>query len=100
LVVTAISKFTAKGLSIAEALRRLGKVPMQLDGEPWVGLLWDKTNQRMLTQPANQNVALSLLYHAAGGSLADLRTNLTELRKELAGILNRKISKTKIPIYL
>lgn len=99
MAIKVISGFQNKGLTLAQALVQLGKVPMELSGEPWIGLLWDRINQRMITQPENQKAAHKLLYHAAGGDLSDLNTDSTALIKELAGLLNREMSEVNLPVY-
>lgn len=53
----------------------------------------------MITQPENQKAALRMLYHSVGGDLADFHTDSKSVRKELAGLLNRKISQVKLPRY-
>jgi DNA sulfur modification protein DndB len=100
LVIETVARFMTRGVSLKRVMLQLSNVPMELASEPWVGLLWDKTNQRMISQPENRKVASKLLYHAAGGSLADLNTNLDAVKKELAGILNRDISQVKLPLYV
>jgi DNA sulfur modification protein DndB len=99
LVIDSLARFMMKGTSMTEALGQIANVPMELGDEPWTGLLWDKTNRRMITQPENQKAALKLLYYGAGGDLADLNTNLKDVRMELAGLLNRRISNVKLRVY-
>ena len=81
------------------AIQRLAEVPWELAEAPWVGLLWDGENQRMITSPEAQRVAKRLIYHSVGGSLSDLRTDESELRKELAGLLNRAPEDVTLPRY-
>ncbi len=81
------------------AIQRLVGVPMDLAEAPWPGLLWDKENQRMITSPEAQRVAKRLIYHSVGGALKHLRTDETELRKELAGLLNRPLKDVELPQY-
>ena len=89
------------GMSDAAAARAVGLMPGNLSEEPWLGLLWDGTNERMLTAKENQTVARRLLYNALGGDLAKYpyKTTSENLRKELAGILRRNISKVTLPHY-
>ncbi|MCY3705276.1 MAG: DGQHR domain-containing protein [Gammaproteobacteria bacterium] len=81
------------------AIQRLAGVPMDLAQAPWPGLLWDKENQRMITSPEAQRVARRLIYHSVGGALKHLWTDATELRRELAGLLNRPIADVELPRY-
>lgn len=78
-----------EGADQRAAIQRLAVVPMELGEEPWPGLLWDGENQRMITSKEAQRVAVRLMYHSVGGALRHLRTSETELRRELAGLLNR-----------
>ena len=81
------------------AIQRLAEVPLELAEAPWVGLLWDGENQRMITSPEAQRVAKRLIYYCVGGALSDLRTDEAELRKELAGLLNRAPEDVELPRY-
>jgi DNA sulfur modification protein DndB len=89
IVASVIREAIDCGLSELEAIERVSNIPMDLADEPWVGLLWDKTNQRMLTDPTNKKVAKQLLFYMIGGDLAQMKTAENELRREYAGLLNR-----------
>ena len=69
---------------------------MTLTDEPWVGLLWDKTNRRMISGPLPQKVAKQLLFYKIGGELGEMRTNEEKLRREYAGLLNRTESEVTL----
>ena len=84
------------GLKEKEAIRRISKIPMELAEEPWVGLLWDKTNRRMISGTTPQKVAKQLLFYGIGGDLADMKTNAEALQREYAGLLNREESEVKL----
>ena len=89
-----------EGVSVRTAIRRLTLVPMELAEDPWLGLLWDAENQRMITSKEAQRVAMRLIYHSVGGALGDIaRTNETELRRELAGLLNKAPGEVALPWY-
>ena len=88
-----------EGMDTRAAIRRLAEVPMDLVDAPWAGLLWDGENQRMITSPEAQQVARRLIYHSVGGSLSHLRTDEAELRRELAGLLNRALKNVTLPRY-
>jgi DNA sulfur modification protein DndB len=81
---------------LQDAVARLAKVPMQLQAEPWPGLLWDAANRRMITAPENRKVATQIVYHGIGGDLAQLETSPQEVRREWAGIILREPSKVRL----
>ncbi len=83
------------------ALERICHTPTELSEYPWTGLLWDCTNKRMITAKENQKVARRLLFNALGGDLTKYpyRTTAEDLRKELAGIMNRELSDVNLPSY-
>ena len=95
----ATTLYLKEALETRVAIRRLAEVPVQLAEAPWVGLLWDRENQRMITSPEAQRVAKKLIYCAVGGALSHLKTDDAELRKELAGLLNRALEAVKLPRY-
>ena len=77
------------GLTEKEAIKRISEISMELTDEPWVGLLWDKTNQRMISGPPPQKVAKELLFYNIGGDLDEINTSEEKLRQEYAGLINR-----------
>jgi hypothetical protein len=72
---------------------------MESSNAPWVGLLWDNVNRRMITEGAHQRAARKVLLYAAGGDLAQLKTDPDRLRRELAGILNRDVGSVDLLRY-
>lgn len=84
------------GLPETEAIKRISEISMALIDEPWAGLLWDKTNQRMITEAPNQKVARQLLFYRIGGDLNKIKTNENNLRREYAGVLNRMESEVSL----
>jgi hypothetical protein len=62
---------------------------MTIGDIPWVDLLWDPVNKRMITSTDNQNAAKKVLYFAAGGDLKNMRSSEDQLRRELSGLLKR-----------
>ena len=100
LVARVIADLSAD-MSDAAAVSRVANSPTDLSKAPWVGLLWDAANERMLTAGENQKVGLQLLYHALGGDLgrSSYRTTAAELKEELAGILKRDVSGVRLPNY-
>ncbi len=87
LVVTrAITDLVNNRLKLEHAIADVSEAPLELAAEPWRGLLWDRTNDRMITEPKNQTTARRLLYFMAGGKLrAKAKKQLT---KDLAGAKN------------
>ena len=96
IIAHAIRQAKDSGLSEREAIERISEVSMELTDEPWVGLLWDKTNHRMISGTTPQKVARQLLFYRIGGNLADMKTNMEAVRREYAGILNRDESEVKL----
>ena len=84
------------GLSQKEAIKRISEVSMELTDKPWVGLLWDKTNKRMISGTTSQKVAKQLLFYIIGGDLSDIKTSFEALRREYAGLLNKEESEVKL----
>jgi DNA sulfur modification protein DndB len=99
IVVRVIRHFIDSGLSLDSAVQRIARVPMDLNSNPWVGLLWDSTNKRMITAIENQKAGVKLLFYATGGELSRIGTNPEKLRKELAGIQNIELSKINLQTY-
>ena len=102
LCIKVIRKLVDFEFSIEESIRRISSVPMDIAQEPWVGLLWDNTNHRMITSSVNQNVGMKLLYFSVGGDLARLRKEENEytLRREYAGLLNKEIDEVTLVNYV
>jgi DNA sulfur modification protein DndB len=89
--LTQVTKwFTESGISLRRILRHAVRVPMSLNDEPWVGLLWDPTNKRMIVRSENQRVAQRILYYGLGGKLSRFNSSPRQLREELAGLLGTR----------
>lgn len=84
------------GLSERETIKRISEVSMELTDDPWVGLLWDKTNQRMISGTIPQKVARQILFYYIGGDLTDMKTNIEAVRREYTGLLNKDESEVKL----
>lgn len=93
---------SSAGLGITETINLIGRSPTNLASYPWLGLLWDNTNRRMLTTKENQKVARQLLFYALGGDLSrrPFKTSLENLKKELSGILKQQSSNVQIDRYV
>ena len=96
IVANVVREAKDSGLSEKEAIKRISEVSMELTDEPWVSLLWDKTNQRMISGPTPQKVAKQILFYSIGGNLADMKTNIEAVRREYAGLLNKEQSEVKL----
>ena len=92
IVAAVIREATNQWLCEKTAIKMVSKIPLELASEPWAGLLWDKTNKRMVTAPANKKVAKQLLLYLIGGDLKIMNTEYDNVRKEYAGLLNKKES--------
>ena len=96
-----IRKLCDANVSLSDAIDLTSKAPSRLSEQPWEGLIWDSTNQRMLTSAENQKVAERLLFYSLGGELSRYRTSETKLRTELAGILRiNDSSEVTLPKYV
>jgi hypothetical protein len=73
---------------------------MDLGGAPWVDLLWDPINRRMITSADYQNAARKVLYFAAGGNLENMRSSESSLKRELSGLLKRDESYIELRRYV
>ena len=89
-------------ISTTEAVEAVARTPTNLAESPWIGLLWDSTNERMLTTKENQKVARQLLFAALGGDLSrePFKTSEVGVRRELAGLLNRDVESVSLPQYV
>ena len=87
------------GLSEREAIKRVSEISMELTDDPWVGLLWDNTNHRMISETTRQKVAKYLLFYMIGGNLSEMKTSHEDLQQEYAGLLNRNISDVDLTRY-
>jgi DNA sulfur modification protein DndB len=82
-----IAVFLSEEVSVNQALDRIARVPMTLSEAPWLGLLWDSTNRRMITRSENRRAATRVLYYGAGGDLRRMNTTEAAVGGELAGLL-------------
>jgi len=97
--VKVLRKQIDSGLAVDKAAKKLSKVPMEISGNPWAGLLWDVKNRRMITAVENQKAAVKLLFHSVGGKLLALKSSKEELIKELSGLLNKEEDEIELPRY-
>ena len=77
------------GLSIQEAVGRIALIPMDLQHEMWTGIVWNSISKPMIASGENQSAARKLMFFAAGGDLTYLKTTPSDLKTEIAGLLNR-----------
>jgi DNA sulfur modification protein DndB len=99
IIVQVLRYLTESGMQLAEAIRVVSQVPMEVSAPPWAGLLWDTVNKRMITTQENRKVAERLLFYSVGGDLRRLRANPNRLRQEYAGILSRDPTAVELPRY-
>lgn len=98
IIVLVVKKFIEQGFTLEESVNLISKVPLNLSDEPWNGLLWDSTNNRMIYARENQRIAEKMIYYALGGDLSDYRSDPASLRTELIGILRREDSPEEIEL--
>jgi DNA sulfur modification protein DndB len=89
ILIQVIKWFQESKVSLRTILRNAANVPMSLDEDPWVGLLWDPTNRRMIVRSENQRVAQRILFYGLGGKLSRFNSSHRQLRDELAGLLGK-----------
>jgi len=97
LAIRVIKRLTDAGSRLRDAVGRISSVPMDLADNPWVALLWDPTNRRMITASENQRAAQRLLVYLTGGNLARLKSSPRKLTHELAGLLNLSPGEYTLP---
>ena len=88
------------GLTEQQAIKRISDGSLELTDDPWVGLLWDDTNHRMISGSTHQNVAKRLLFYMIGGELSKLGTSIEDVRREYAGLIHRNENEVKLPRYI
>jgi DNA sulfur modification protein DndB len=98
MVVQTISLLLQQDIPLAKAIAAVSKVPMQLAKPPWLGLMWDDTNHRMITRDTPKP-AQRLLYYCAGGDLATFNTDEQTLRSDLAGVMNMRPADVTLKRY-
>ncbi|MBN2258338.1 MAG: DGQHR domain-containing protein [Anaerolineaceae bacterium] len=100
LIVKVIKSIILTGKPLDEAIQLISKIPVFLTDDPWNGLLWDPLNRRMITAPVNQFVGEKLAFYSVGGDL-ELRykSNPENLKKQLAGVLNKQVDEINLPLY-
>jgi DNA sulfur modification protein DndB len=76
------------GVTLQQAIERVSNVPMQLNEEPWLGVVWNPVANAMIVNDQTQRIVSRLLLFGAGGDLKALRTTEEGLRDQLAGLLN------------
>ena len=67
------------GLSIQEAVGRIARLPMDLHHEMWTGTFWNSVSKRLIASGENQSAGRKLIFFAAGGDLAYLKTTPSDL---------------------
>lgn len=98
MVIQTIHLLMQKDMTLAKATASVAKVPMTLSEAPWLGLLWDDINHRMITRDTPR-YAQRLMYYCAGGDLMDIGTTELDLRNELAGAMNVPLTDFKLVKY-
>src|SRR6266851_10218253 len=97
MLIHTVKLFEEEDVKLEVILKRVSEVPMQLSDEPWLGLLWDSGNRRMLVSSENQRAALRVLFHGLGGNLIRLRSSVQDLKVELSGILGKQPDEITLP---
>lgn len=90
IISKAVEKLSRNIMSRETAIDSISQLPMYLNVEPWMNLLWDPRSKRMIYPPENQKAAEKIMFYLATGDLSEYRTSFEELKTEYAGILNRE----------
>jgi len=97
----AVSRATRKaidmGMSTKTIVGKIARMPMELSQRPWVGLLWDHTTKRIITNKKNQEVASLLMLRMAGIDWRQVAPRGYNLRREYAGLLNQPLTAVRLP---
>lgn len=99
IIVQVLRYLTESGMSLAEAIRVVSQVPMEVSAPPWAGLLRDVANKRMITTQESRKVAERLLFYSVGGELRRFRTSPNNLKRGYVCILNRAPTEVELPRY-
>jgi DNA sulfur modification protein DndB len=100
MVVNNVRYLVESGYSLHEATEAIAQAEMNIHRDPWVGLIWNSAQKRMIYASENQKAATRLLFHSVGGDLQRLNTSVESLKTELAGLLNREKSEIHLPTYV
>ena len=85
-----------QGIPTKVLVERLRKAPLEIEKNPWVGLIWDPINGIMITDTERQNAARHVLLYGLGGELSEVKQTVDRVRANLAGMLNRTVADTFI----
>ena len=99
IVINVIVHLRSNGMKLEKAVEMVARAPVELARPPWVGLLWNGVQRRMLLSGPNKKVARWLLYYSVGGDMNKAKFQKLDLRKELAAIQNREIEEIELPSY-
>jgi len=89
------------GFTMDGAVDGVSRIPVGLSSYPWIGLLWDDTNKRMITSKDNRRAATRMTILALGGSLSRFRTlsDADEIKEGLSGLMNIPPEEIQIPDF-
>jgi len=86
-----------RNLSLEQAIERLSLAEMSLNAPHWTYLIWNPSNNKMITASANRKAAEKILVYSIGGDLRAYNTNLATLREDIAAIQDKEPSEVTIP---
>lgn len=89
-----------QGVSLKTMIERLQRAPLEIDKNPWVGLIWDPVSKIMNTDTERQNAARHVLLYGLGGELSEIKQTVDKVRGSLAGMLNRSVADTSIERWI
>ncbi len=85
IVISTIRSLTNDGMTLDNALEKISLVPMNLEGKPWVRVIWNDINKTMLTDRSNRDVAMRLLHFLSKDE--PTASQERQLREKLAALL-------------
>ena len=98
--VSAVRRLCDSGIVLREALERLEGAPMELGGEPWVGLLWGARTQTMVTTKETLSASIQILIH---GALRDGEPEIVDtdaLRLLVADLTGQDVVAVRLPRWV
>ncbi len=79
------------------SVSRIARLPMELSGPPWTGLLWEPGTKRMRVREDRKKLTTQLLLHMMGLKLKELDISPKDLRESYAAALNKRPRQVTLP---
>lgn len=82
-----------RGASVQGAVRKLSKVPLQLDEQPWTGVLWNSATQTMIVR--HKKLVTNLFLHVVGAVSYPPNYETLDQYRKVVGDVEARISRTR-----